>query len=299
MAVRQPDGSIAVERHPWFRLTQHALLRRPLLRGFPILAETLVNGVRCLNRSTCYAVQGETGQDLKSWQLMLTLLVSLLLAVGLFVLLPHGLSMVMHWLDWGGDVDGVAFHLWDGLFKVLILLAYLIAIGFMPDIHRVFCYHGAEHKTLAAFEAGGTVSAETARRFSRLHPRCGTTFLLFVLVVAVLAHTVLVPALLLLWTPESFWLKHLLTILFKLALLVPISCLSYELIQYAARMGDGVCGRCLRAPGLFLQRLTTKEPDNAQLEVAVAALAAALEPEARDRFILSPAVTHVPLPPRS
>lgn len=299
MAVRQPDGAIAVERHPWFRLTGLALLRRPLLRGFPILAETLVNGVRCLNRSTCYAVQGETGQDLKNWQLMLTLLVSLLIAVGLFVLLPHLLSMLMHWLELGGDVDGVVFHLWDGLFKVLILLGYLAAIGFMPDIHRVFCYHGAEHKTLAAFEAGGCVSAETARGFTRLHPRCGTTFLLFVLVVAVLAHTVLVPALLLLWTPESFWVKHLLTVVFKLALLVPISCLSYEIIQYAARMGDSICGRCLRAPGLFLQRLTTREPDSAQLEVAVAALAAVLGPEARDRFVLPQDVIHVTHLPRS
>ncbi len=299
MAVRRPDGSIAVERHPWFRLTGCALLRRPLLRGFPILIETLVNGVRCLNRSTSYAVQGETGQELKSWQLMLTLLVSLLLAVGLFVLLPHLLSMVMHWLDLGGDVDGVVFHLWDGLFKVVILLGYLVAIGFMPDIRRVFCYHGAEHKTLAAFESGGVVSADTARRFSRLHPRCGTTFLLFVLVVAVLAHTVLVPALLLVWTPESFWLKHALTVLFKLALLVPISCLSYEIILYAARMGDGVCGRCLRAPGLLLQRLTTREPDRTQLEVAIAALAAVLGPEAGDRLVVPPDVIHVPLLPRS
>ena len=151
-----------------------------------------------------------------------------------------------------------------------------MGIAFLPDIRRVFCYHGAEHKTIHAYESGDTVTPESAIRFSRLHPRCGTTFLLFVMSIAILLHTVLVPLLLLVWTPDSAVAKHLFTIVFKLLLMVPISALSYELIRYAARLGDGFWGRLLRAPGMFLQLLTTRDPELDQVEVAVAALASAV-----------------------
>ena len=196
--------------------------------------------------------------------------------VGLFVVVPHLLSIIMNWIGLGGDVEGFSFHIWDGLFKFLIFIGYIVGIAFLPDIRRVFCYHGAEHKTIHAYESGDTVTPESAIRFSRLHPRCGTTFLLFVMSIAILLHTVLVPLLLLVWTPDSAVAKHLFTIVFKLLLMVPISALSYELIRYAARLGDGFWGRLLRAPGMFLQLLTTREPELDQVEVAVAALASAV-----------------------
>ena len=196
--------------------------------------------------------------------------------VGLFVVVPHLLSIIMNWIGLGGDVEGFSFHIWDGLFKFLIFIGYIVGIAFLPDIRRVFCYHGAEHKTIHAYESGDTVTPESAIRFSRLHPRCGTTFLLFVMSIAILLHTVLVPLLLLVWTPDSAVAKHLFTIAFKLLLMVPISALSYELIRYAARLGDGFWGRILRAPGMFLQLLTTREPELDQVEVAVAALASAV-----------------------
>lgn len=201
---------------------------------------------------------------------------SLLFALGLFVVVPHLLSIIMNWIGLGGDVEGFSFHIWDGLFKFLIFIGYIVGIAFLPDIRRVFCYHGAEHKTIHAYESGDTVTPESAIRFSRLHPRCGTTFLLFVMSIAILLHTVLVPLLLLVWTPDSAVAKHLFTIAFKLLLMVPISALSYELIRYAARLGDGFWGRILRAPGMFLQLLTTREPELDQVEVAVAALASAV-----------------------
>ena len=196
--------------------------------------------------------------------------------VGLFVVVPHLLSIIMNWIGLGGDVEGFSFHIWDGLFKFLIFIGYIVGIAFLPDIRRVFCYHGAEHKTIHAYESGDTVTPESAIRFSRLHPRCGTTFLLFVMSIAILLHTVLVPLLLLVWTPDSAVAKHLFTIAFKLLLMVPISALSYELIRYAARLGDGFWGRILRAPGMFLQLLTTREPELDQVEVVVAALASAV-----------------------
>ena len=284
LAVRTADGNISVENRPWFSLTRSELLKKPFLRGFPTLIETLVNGIKALNLSAERSTEG-TGEELKDWQLVLTLIVSLLFAVGLFVVVViamilgkqstmayYGIGVIVL----GGDVEGFSFHIWDGLFKFLIFIGYIVGIAFLPDIRRVFCYHGAEHKTIHAYESGDTVTPESAIRFSRLHPRCGTTFLLFVMSIAILLHTVLVPLLLLVWTPDSAVAKHLFTIAFKLLLMVPISALSYELIRYAARLGDGFWGRILRAPGMFLQLLTTREPELDQVEVAVAALASAV-----------------------
>ena len=180
LAVRTADGNISVENRPWFSLTRSELLKKPFLRGFPTLIETLVNGIKALNLSAERSTEG-TGEELKDWQLVLTLIVSLLFAVGLFVVVPHLLSIIMNWIGLGGDVEGFSFHIWDGLFKFLIFIGYIVGIAFLPDIRRVFCYHGAEHKTIHAYESGDTVTPESAIRFSRLHPRCGTTFLLFVM----------------------------------------------------------------------------------------------------------------------
>jgi uncharacterized protein YqhQ len=167
-----------------------------------------------------------------------------------------------------------------------MFIGYIAVISFMPDIRRVFQYHGAEHKTIHAFERGGMVTVATARQGSRLHPRCGTTFLLFVLSCAIVLHAVLVPLLLLVWHPESTFLRHLGILCIKILLIVPVSALAYEIIRYAAAMKNGVWGRILRAPGLFLQLLTTREPDDSQLEVAIAALREALGADSpfADRF---------------
>ena len=281
LAVRHADGTIAAERRPWFSLTRHPLLKKRFVRGFPILLETLVNGIKALNRSAEQATEGEE-EKLEGWHLVLTMLLALGMAVVLFVVTPHLMSMGMQWLGLGGDVDGLSFHVWDGLFKCCIFVGYILIISLVPDIRRVFQYHGAEHKVIHAFERGGEVTAVEAGRMSRLHPRCGTTFLLFVIAISIVLHAVLVPAMLLVWTPQSAVAKHAATIFFKLLLMLPISALAYELIHFAAKMGDGFWGSLLRAPGLLLQTLTTYEPDRGQLEVAVVALHQALGSEAPD-----------------
>ena len=278
LAVRQPDGSIVVERRPWFSLTNHFLLRQPFVRGFPTLLETLVNGIKALNRSAEFCANQDE-EELKPWHLTLMLFVSLLFAILLFVVAPHLLTMGMAWLGLSADVEGFSFHVWDGLFKLAIFMGYIVAISFVPDIRRVFRYHGAEHKVIRAFESGGEISVDTARDFSRFHPRCGTTFLLFVLSIAIILHTVLVPLFLIIWPPSSFLAKHGGAILFKLLLMIPISALAYELIRYTGRLNDGLWGSVLRAPGMFLQMLTTWEPDTDQIEVAVAALDGVLGPD--------------------
>ena len=276
LAVRQPDGRIAVQRRPWFSLTRWSLLKKPFLRGFPMLLETLINGITALNESARQCAQG-TEEDLKNWQLALALLASLAMAVGLFVIAPHLLSLGMAWLGLSTDVEGISFHLWDGVFKFAIFIGYILAISLVPDIRRVFRYHGAEHKIIRTFEAGDEITARNAKRQSRLHPRCGTTFLLFVLALAIVLHTLLVPLMLHLWPPHDAFSKHLSAVAFKLLLMIPISALAYELIRWTSRLGNGWLGKLLRSPGMFLQLLTTWEPGEDQLEVAAAALRGALQ----------------------
>lgn len=275
LAVRHPDGTIVAERRPWFSLCRFEWTKKPFLRGFPILLETLVNGIKALNRSAEQAAAGDN-EKIEDWHLILTLCLALCMAIALFVVTPHLMSIGMQWLGLGGDVAGLSFHLWDGLFKLAIFMGYILAISLVPDIRRVFQYHGAEHKVIGAFESGGEVTATEAARMSRLHPRCGTTFLLFVIAISIILHTVLVPLLLLIWLPQNVIAKHAVTIFFKMLLMVPISALAYELIRYAARKGDTLWGKILRAPGLLLQMLTTYEPDRSQLDVAVVALYEAL-----------------------
>jgi len=283
LAVRHPDGSIVAERRPWFSLTQAPFLSKPFVRGFPTLIETLVNGIKALNRSAQQSAEG-AGEEIQGWQLVMTLLLALALAIGLFVVAPHLMSIGMNWLKLGGGVEGLSFHLWDGVFKFLIFIGYILLISFVPDIRRVFQYHGAEHKVIRAFEAEGEITVQEAARYSRLHPRCGTTFLLFVLSISILLHAVLVPLLFMFWTPEHAVIKHAAAIVFKLLLMIPISALAYELIRYAAALGDTWIGAVLRAPGMLLQMLTTYEPDTEHIEVAVAALAEALGEEAPERL---------------
>ena len=286
LAVRRPSGSISVESRRWRSVGPQGLRSVRFLRGFPILVESLANGIRALNRSADLSGGEDDSAPMTRGEVALTLLMALGAAIVLFVAAPHLMALVMQYAGLGGDMKGFSFHVWDGLFKFLIFIGYIAGISFMPEIRRVFQYHGAEHKTIHAFEQGGMVTVETARRGSRLHPRCGTTFLLFVLSVAIVLHAVLVPLLLMVWDPSSAIVRHAGIVLFKILLIVPVSALAYEIIRYAAALENGVWGRVLRAPGFFLQLLTTREPDDGQLEVAVAALREALGPESpfADRF---------------
>ncbi len=276
LAVRRADGCIVIEQHPWVSFTGSRLMRMPFLRGFPLLLETLINGIHALNRSSVYT-QSPNNQELHVWQLFFVLTCAFSAAILLFVVLPHVLSVGMLWLNIAGDVEGLSFHLWDGLFKLLLFFVYILMISLLPDIRKVFRYHGAEHKAIATFEADDELSVHCAKKYSRLHSRCGTTFLLLVLALAALLHAVVVPTLFFFWTPENAWSKHLATIAFKLFLMIPISACAYELIHYTARHSNSVWAWLLQAPGLCLQMLTTWEPTTEQLEVALAALNMALD----------------------
>ena len=279
VAVRKPGGEIEVSTWPWFSLTRRAWLRKPFIRGFPVLLETLVNGIKALNHSASLALDEEEDGELKPWHIALTLVFAVGMALGLFVVVPHLFSLGMKLLGLGGDVEGLSFHLWDGFFKLAIFLGYIYAISLVPAIKRVFAYHGAEHKVIWAYEEKKVVDPVEAKAYSRLHPRCGTAFLLFVLSISIVLHALLVPLLLMLYTPGSTVLKHAYILVVKLGLMIPIACLGYEAIRVAGRSCHTLWGRLLSSPGLLLQRLTTSEPDHGQLEVAAAALTSALAAE--------------------
>lgn len=282
IAVRKQSGDIKVEVRPWFSMMKFEWMKKPYVRGFPVLVETMVNGVKALNFSAQEALDEEE-EDIGSWALAGTVAFAVVMALGLFVVLPHLVSMGLHAMGWAGGVKSLSFHAWDGLFKFMIFVGYILAISFIPDIRRVFQYHGAEHKTIWTYESGKRLIPADARTFSRLHPRCGTTFILFVLAISIVLYAVLIPALLYIWAPEGTIARQMHALLLKLVFMVPVSCLAYELIKFLSKHQDRPLLKMLSWPGMFMQLLTTHEPDDGQLEVAIAALKGAVGERAEQR----------------
>jgi uncharacterized protein YqhQ len=278
IAVRKPDGDIHLDVRPWFSLTAARLLRKPFLRGFPILLETLVNGIKALNFSAQVALDEEKGEnEIGPWAMGLTLAASIGFALLLFVVTPHLFSLGMKAAGLSGGVEALSFHVWDGLFKMLLFLGYILAISYLPDVRRVFEYHGAEHKVIWAYEQGAELSPAGARGFSRLHPRCGTAFLLFVLAISIVLYAFLIPWLLTFYAPATGWIKQAYIVALKLVLMAPVSAVAYEVIKVAGKFHTSLACRLISAPGLLMQLLTTKEPDDRQIEVALAALRGAVD----------------------
>lgn len=299
VAVRAPDGSIVLKedvwRSIWDRLT---FLRWPFLRGTVVMIEALVNGLQALTFAANVAEpvdagagEGQEGaapagasasQPLSNVQLTLTIASSFALGIGMFVALPHLLTAGLGWLVGGNalDPDGFAFHLVDGILKLGIFIAYIWAISRIPEIRRVFQYHGAEHKSVYAYEAQVPLTVEQVRGFSTLHPRCGTSFLMFVMLVSIFLFTAVFP----LFAPSLAGLpklvSNLVMVAIKIPLMLPIAGISYEAIRFSGKFPNNPVLGLLSKPGLWMQRLTTGEPDDQQLEIALAALKSALKREA-------------------
>jgi uncharacterized protein YqhQ len=256
VAVRKPSAEILVHSEVLPRgIYDSALGRLPLLRGLTMLWDTLVLGTRSLMFSADAAL---TDEDVQFGGPLMwgTLLVSLLIGVGLFILLPMLLvGLVDRYIK-----AALLSNLIEGLIRLLIFLGYLLAIRRLPDIRRVFAYHGAEHKTVNACEAGVQLTPQEVKRFSTAHTRCGTSFLLIVLVLFVLLSS-------LLGRPPLVW-----RLLSRLVLIPLVAALAYEFIKFTAGHDDNLLVRIVAAPGLWLQRLTTQEPDDRMLEVSIAAL---------------------------
>ncbi|MFH1035702.1 MAG: DUF1385 domain-containing protein [Pseudomonadota bacterium] len=275
VAVRRPSGAVVVKNDPFEPLSARLpFLAWPFLRGPVVLGETLVHGLKALSFSANQALE-EEDTEMGSWALTLTMALAVAFGLALFVAVPHLLSL------WLGRLKALAFdemslmfHLTDGVIKVALFMGYLWLISRMKDIQRVFEYHGAEHKTIFCFEAGEELTVANARRYSRLHPRCGTAFLLVVLVVSMLVFAMVFP-LLPKFSPSAV-LNQLAQIGLKVLLMLPIAGISYEVIRLAGKKGGQGLWGALLWPGLQMQRLTTREPDDDQIEIALAALKAAV-----------------------
>jgi uncharacterized protein YqhQ len=278
IAVRLPNGSVLLKDEPFTSLTaRYPVLKKPLLRGPVILIEALVTGVRALTFSAQAALEEEEEQ--LGWgSLALTLGGAFLLAFLVFGFLPHWLSGL------AGTLVGrplttahFTFHIIDGIIKLFFILLYIWGISLFQEIRRVFQYHGAEHKSICAYEAREPLDVEHARRHCTCHPRCGTSFILVVLLVSLVIFTVffpLVPSL----TGTGF-VNNLVQVLVKVLLMFPIAALAYEIIRWGGKHPDSLLARVLLWPGLATQRLTALEPDDSQIEVALKALNAVLARE--------------------
>jgi uncharacterized protein YqhQ len=265
-AVRKPDGEIAVNKKPFTSVAaRFPLLKKPFLRGFVMLAESLVWGIKELSWSAQAA--GEEDEQLTARDLALTIAFAVCLAVFLFIIMPTYAAKFLS----GGNFSHFGLNLAEGLLRLSIFLLYVGGISLMKDVRRVFQYHGAEHKTINAYEAGAKLTPENIRGFSTLHPRCGTNFMLIVMVISIFIFAFLG------W-PGFIW-----RVASRLLLMPAVAGVSYEIIRFAGNNFQYSWVRLLIAPGLWLQKLTTREPSDDQIEVAVKALEAVLPETAAEK----------------
>ncbi len=260
VAVRRPDGTIAVRSEPINFLFTGPLRRLPFVRGVLVLLETLTLGMRALMYSARVGMEQEE-EEISSGGLVVSLAFSLVFAVVVFFLVPVLASKLVE----GPAGSEIASNLIEGLIRLALFLGYVYLIGRMEQIQRVFMYHGAEHMTVHAQEHLEPLSVESVRRYPAAHPRCGTAFLLTVMVVAILVFT-------LVGREPLWWL-----IASRIVLIPVVAAISYEVIRFSAAHGGNAVVRGITAPSLALQALTTRQPDDDQIEVAITAMRHALK----------------------
>ena len=268
ISVRKPDGEIVTEKKKAPSLTKRGILKLPVIRGCINFFESMVQGVKALMYSAEFIdleeeqpskfdkwLEDKLGDKVKDIVIYFSVVLSLILSVGLFILLPTWIiGLTKDFIQ-----SPILKSLLEGVTRIVIFLVYLWAVSKMEDIKRVFQYHGAEHKTIACYEAGLELTPENAKKMSRLHPRCGTSFLLIVMVVSIIFFSFL------------RWDNVLVRSLTRIALLPVVAGVSYEIIKLAGKY-DNFLTKIISYPGLCLQKITTNEPDDSQLEVAIASM---------------------------
>jgi len=265
VAVRKPDQGIEILRQEVVPLKERfSLFKLPILRGLAVLVESLVWGVKALTYSANIAVEAEEGASSKgmsNFAITITFLISLVLGVGLFVILPERLANLI-------SDKGILFNIADGIIRLLVFFLYVVLISQSKQIARVFQYHGAEHKSIHTYEAGEELTEENAMKYSPVHPRCGTAFLMTVMVLSIIVFS-------LFGKPESVLIR----IGTRLIFIPIIAGTSYEIIKFASKRQNNFFVKLMVLPGLWLQRLTTKEPTVDQVEVAIRSLKEVLSME--------------------
>jgi len=286
IAVRRPDGKIVVKEEkkvPWHK--QIKWLGIPFIRGVSILLEAMVVGFKALEYSANVALDENPQDDDKEKELpalgrghmIMMFLFSFLLAMGLFVVLPNLVTQLVHFNE--ADTP-VIFHIIAGLIRMGLFLLYIIGIACFSDIKRVFEYHGAEHKTIRTFEDEEELNVENVSRHSRFHPRCGTSFILTVMVVSIFVFALVTGLIVQFWpgfTAYPVWLQKLILIPVHILAMMPVAGLSYEVNRKCSKTMDSPITKAIVTPGLWFQRLTTREPDPSQMEVGITSLKKTLE----------------------
>lgn len=273
-AIRRPGGDIAIDSKPVPTIEKSRARRIPFVRGVVVLFESLALGLKSLMYSANIALEEEEEQ-LSNKALWGMIAIGAVLVVAIFFVAPLFLTKLIN----SFLPNSVAFALIEGIIRIVMFVAYLKLIGLMPDVKRVFTYHGAEHKTVNAFEAGVTLQPDAVKVYSRAHVRCGTSFLFFVLIVAILVFSLV--------GRQVLWLM----VIYRIVLIPVIMGIGYEIIYFGARHTNNWLMKIVLTPGLWLQSLTTGEPDNRQLEVAIAAMNKAVE---IDRAEEAPASAVIP-----
>jgi uncharacterized protein YqhQ len=277
VATRRPNGEIGVNSQPLSTLYSGKWRKTPLVRGIIALIESLVLGIQTLMFSANVALEEEK-TELSGWVMWGTIIVALAFAIGVFFMVPLFITNLLR----AHIPSSILFNLIEGIIRVAIFIGYLKVISMMKDIQRVFAYHGAEHKSINTYEAGDPLQVEYARKYSTANPRCGTSFLFAVLVIAIIVFS-------LVGRPSIFWMA-----VSRILLLPVIAALGYEFIYFSARHCNNPIMKVLLTPGLWLQALTTREPDDKQLEVALAALKKVVEIEQPQPAMPPPVAAQVP-----
>jgi len=254
-AVRRPSGGLAMDTQPLAAIYTGRLRKIPFVRGIIILIEAMVLGIKSLLFSANVSLEEEE-EKISGGLVWLLVAVSLAFAVALFFMAPLFLTRLINpYIN-----SSLLFHLIEGLIRLVLFIAYLKMVTLLPDIKRVFAYHGAEHMTVNAYEDGIPLEIDRIKEYSTTHVRCGTSFLFVVLIIAIIVFT-------LVGRDSVLWM-----VLWRVILIPVIAAIGYEIIYFGARHHNNSLVRAILAPGLLLQKLTTREPDDSQLEVALAAL---------------------------
>lgn len=265
VAVRRSNGEIVIKKDPVGSITKkYPFLKWPFVRGVVALCESFGVGLKALMFSADQFMESEGETKLTGWESTMMIVFALALTIVLFIVLPLlGRMLVNKFLHgnlWGNIVEHTL--------RIVILVGYIVGVSFMEDIKRVFAYHGAEHKVINTFEAKEDLTVENARKYTTFHPRCGTSFLLFVVIISAIFYVFL--------RSDVIWMR----LISRILLLPVVAGVSYELLKYIGKHQDFFLWRWLSYPGFWLQKLTTREPDDQQIEVAINSLVAVLREEA-------------------
>lgn len=277
IAIRKPDGEILVERQPLRTLSQkYSIVNLPIIRGVVSMVESMVTGIKALMYSAEFIEvddeipepQEKPGKKKKDdgkisgvW-LVVSVIAALIFGIGLFMVIPYLISRLPLWIfgDAAGFTTTITFmNITEGIIRIALFVLYIILINRIKDVKRVFQYHGAEHKTIYCYEKDEELTVENARKYSTRHPRCGTAFLFIVMIISIFMFSII--------GKHAVWVS----VILRLVLIPLIAGISYEIIKWAGK-SDNWLTRTISWPGMAMQRFTTQEPDDGQLEVAIAAL---------------------------